>query len=129
MPRPKENHFNFTEARIAELPFADKGDRYTVYDTTTKNLAVRVGETTKIYYLIKRVNGRKIWVNLADSENTSLKDARDLLIENMKIVNDGKNPNDEKKKLRQDVTVQQFFDDFYAKWAERRKIHKIQELF
>lgn len=113
MPRPKETHFNFTEARIAELPFADKGDRYTVYDTTTKNLAVRVGETTKIYYLIKRVNGRKIWVNLADSENTSLKDARDLLIENMKIVNDGKNPNDEKKKLRQDVTVQQFFDDFY----------------
>ena len=24
--------------------------------------------------------------------------------------------------------LKQFFDDFYAKWAERRKIHKIQEI-
>lgn len=24
--------------------------------------------------------------------------------------------------------LKQFFDDFYAKWAERRKLHKIQEI-
>ena len=26
------------------------------------------------------------------------------------------------------LSLKQFFDDFHAKWAERRKIHKIQEI-
>ena len=31
-------------------------------------------------------------------------------------------------KIRNLDELEQFFDDFYAKWAERRKIHKIQEI-
>ena len=31
-------------------------------------------------------------------------------------------------KFRNLDELKQFFDDFYAKWAERRKIHKIQEI-
>ena len=31
-------------------------------------------------------------------------------------------------KIRNLDELKQFFDDFYAKWAERRKIHKIQEI-
>lgn len=31
-------------------------------------------------------------------------------------------------KIRNLDELKQFFDDFYAKWAERRKIHKIKEI-
>ena len=31
-------------------------------------------------------------------------------------------------KIRNLDELKKFFDDFYAKWAERRKIHKIQEI-
>lgn len=31
-------------------------------------------------------------------------------------------------KIRNLDELKQFFDDFYAKWTERRKIHKIQEI-
>ena len=31
-------------------------------------------------------------------------------------------------KIRNLDELKQFFDDFHAKWAERRKIHKIQEI-
>ena len=31
-------------------------------------------------------------------------------------------------KIRNLDELKQFFDDFYAKWAERRKMHKIQEI-
>ncbi len=31
-------------------------------------------------------------------------------------------------KIQRSDELKQFFDDFHAKWAERRKIHKIQEI-
>lgn len=113
MPQPTKTRFNFTEAAIAALPFADKGKRYIVYDTGTKNLILRVGEKTKIYYFMKKVSGRVIYARLGDSNNTSIKTAREGITDTIKITNAGKNPNDEKKKLRQDITVKEFFDDFY----------------
>ncbi len=114
MPQPAQTKFNFTEAAITALPFADKGKRYIVRDTATKNFVIRVGETSKIYYLLKNINGRVTYVRLGDAANTNLKSARELLLANMKIVNDGKNPNNEKRKMRQDVTIKEFFDNYFV---------------
>jgi integrase len=113
MTRSTKTKFNFTEAAISALPFADKGARYMVYDTGTKNLTLRVGECSKMYYLLKKINGRLVYIRLGDVGNTSLKTARELLLDNMKVVSTGKNPNDEKKKMRQDITIKAFFDEYY----------------
>ncbi|MDR3126012.1 MAG: site-specific integrase [Rickettsiales bacterium] len=112
-PIPTRTKFNFTEASVAALPFAERGKRYIVYDTSTKNLILRVGENSKVYYLLKKANNRVIYVRLGDVGNTSLKTARELLIDNIKVVANGKNPNDEKKKFRKDMTIKEFFEKVY----------------
>jgi len=53
LTKPTKTKFNFTEAAISALPHAEKGKRYMVRDAATKNLALRVGENSKVYYLIK----------------------------------------------------------------------------
>ena len=129
MPKPTKTRFNFTEAGITALPFADKGARYIAYDTGTKNLIVRVGEKTKVYYFMKKVSGRVIYSKLGDANNTSLKTARADMEEPIKIANKGKNPNDEKKKLRQDITIKEFFDEFYfPNHSELRKTKPAQQM-
>ena len=50
-------------------------------------------------------------------------------IVNHRVVNFGRNSTDISiLEIRNLDELKQFFDDFYAKWAERRKIHKIQEI-
>ena len=120
---PIDNKFNFTEASISSLPFAPKGKRYNVYDTSTKNLAVRVGENSKIFYLIKKINGKVMNVRLADFSNTSVKDARDLLITQIKEINIGKNPNIEKQKIREDLTIKEFFNTKFVPLHSNRPTH------
>ena len=85
MTKPAKTKFNFTEAAISNLPFAERGKRYMVYDDSVKNLVMRVGEKAKVYYLMKKVNGRVVYVRLGDASNTSVKVARELLENNMKI--------------------------------------------
>ncbi|MDR1027335.1 MAG: site-specific integrase [Rickettsiales bacterium] len=122
MPKPTNTKFNFTEASIAALPFADHGMRYIAYDTSTKNLIIRVGEKSKIYYLVKKVNGRVLYVRLDDATSISVKDARAAVGETKEIIRGGKNPNDEKNKIRQDITIKEFFDEFY--WPNHSKYKK-----
>ncbi len=119
MVQKSRTKFNFTESNIANLPFAGKGDRYIVRDASTKNFILRVGEVSKVYYLFKKVNGRIYNIRLADAVNTPLKKAKVLFAENMAVVDAGKNPTDEKRKIRQDLTIRDFFNkEYYPKHCE-----------
>lgn len=111
--QPKERKFNFTEAAIAALPYAAPGKRPMYYDASVKNLALRVSAQNKIYYLVKRVNGQLIFSKIGDASNTSLKSARKQMAELMEQTNRGENPNDDKRKIRESITVQEFFDEYY----------------
>lgn len=111
--KPEKTKFEFTEASIARLKFAPKGKRYRVWDAGTKNLALRIGEKSKVYYLMKNLNGRITESKLGDAAHMSVKDAREAIIENMPDVNKGINPTDKKRKIRKDVTIKEFFDKTY----------------
>ncbi|MDR2933788.1 MAG: site-specific integrase [Rickettsiales bacterium] len=113
MSKKEKSKFNFTEANITALSFADKGRRYIVRDAATKNLILRIGEQSKVYYLMKNIGGRVLYVRLGDASEISLKKAKDLFSVNMNKIADGKNPNDEKQKIRQDMTIKEFFNDIY----------------
>lgn len=122
MPQPTETHFKFTEAAIAKLPFAEHGKRYTVYDTNTKNLIMRVGEKTKTYYMLKKINGRTVFTALGNASNTPLNSAVKALEESLTVVRNGKNPNTEKKKIRDSITVKDFFENYYI--PRHSQLHK-----
>lgn len=108
-----DRRFNFTEATVAALPPAPQGKRIMYYDTAVKSLALRVSSTTKVYYLIKKVNNQTVFSKIGDANNTTLKNARKRMNELIEQTNRGENPNDEKRKIRDSVTVQEFFDEYY----------------
>lgn len=112
----------FTEARIAKLPFAENGKDYIVRDSNKNNFVVRVGVQTKIYYLIKKVKGKTLFVRLCDANNTSLADAYKLFAEQIALINRGKNPNVEKNKVANTVTVGDFFNNYY--FPNHCRVHK-----
>ncbi|MBO4700790.1 MAG: site-specific integrase [Alphaproteobacteria bacterium] len=128
----KERRFNFTEATVESLPYAQPGQRLVYYDTTIKNLVLRVSSSNKIYYLLKKVGNRTIFHKIGDANNTSLKNARKRMAELIEQTNRGENPNDAKRKIRDSITVQEFFDQYYfpdysvmRKKAESQKMDKI----
>ena len=112
----------FTESRIAKLAFAEQGKSYTVKDMNKKNFVVRVGAQTKTYYLVKKVNGKTLYVRLCDAGNTSLVEAYKLFAEQMALVNRGKNPNVEKNKVANTITIGDFFNNYY--FPNHSKVHK-----
>ncbi len=108
-----ERKFNFTEASVAALPFAPNGKRIVYYDSYVQNLALRVSSANKIYYLVKKIAGQTVFSKIGDSRNTALKDARKQVYELMNHANRGENPNDDKRRIRESITVQEFFDEYY----------------
>lgn len=111
--QPKERRFNFTEANVAALQFAPQGKRIVYYDNGVQNLALRVSSANKIYYLVKKIAGQTVFSKIGDSRNTTLKDARKQVYELMNLANRGENPNDDKRKIRESITIQEFFDEYY----------------
>ena len=120
MPKVSKDKKTFTEAYIASLPLAAKGKRYSVVDAGAKNLVLRVGETSRVYYLRKNTNGRLLFIRLGDADSMSVKDARKAMIEAMEQIRTGKNPNDEKRKVRKDLTLKEFFNKEY--WPKHCKL-------
>ena len=123
----QERKFNFTEASVAALPYAASGKRLMYYDASVKNLALRVSSKNKVYYLVKKVNNQTVFTKIADASNTSLKQARKLMAELMDAVNHGENPNDERRKIRESITVQEFFDEYYMPDHSRLRKKEISQ--
>jgi len=113
MLKPTEKRFKFTEAKIARLPFAEHGTRYTVYDDNVKNLILRVGEKTKVYYMLKKFNGKTIYSTIGNTKAISLSDAYKILSEMQNDILHGKNPNQERQKIRDNITIKDFFENIY----------------
>ncbi len=124
-----ERRFNFTEAAVAALPFSPLGKRFMYYDTAIKNLVLRVSANNKIYYLLKKVGNRTVFHRIGDANNTSLKNARKRMAELIEQTNRGENPNDTKRQIRDSITVQEFFDQYYfPDYSKMRKKTETQKM-
>ena len=105
---------NFTEAYLKKLPFAEKGKRYIVYDEKVPYLVVRVNDKgDKKFYIYKKMGTTPIKSKLGDYEIMSVEEARKLAIEKLSLINLNKNPNEEKKKLRLDMKLVDFWNNQY----------------
>lgn len=124
-----ERRFNFTEAAVASLPYAQPRKRLIYYDTAIKNLVLRVSASNKIYYLLKKVGNRTVFHRIGDANNTSLKNARKRMAELIEQTNRGENPNDAKRQIRDSITVQEFFDQYYfPDYSKMRKKTETQKM-
>ena len=122
-----EKKFNFTDANIERLPKATEGTRYTVYDESLSGLIVRVNDKgKKVFYVYKKMRGNpspiKVKIEEFSREGFGVEKARSDAADIMGDMRKGKNPNIEKKRISDDMTLKRFWDEKYK--PNHLDIHK-----
>ncbi|MDB2415178.1 tyrosine-type recombinase/integrase [Rickettsiales bacterium] len=123
--------FNFTEARLKALPSPAKGRAY-YKDSKEKGLSLYITTNGTITFFVrKRINGKDERIILGNYPTTTVKEARDEAINAKSLASKGKNPNSEKRKIRDECTFKELFDryiDDYAKLHTRSWQHDIEDI-
>ena len=113
---------NLTKAIIDNLEPASKGKRYQIYDVTVPKLLIRVTDKgTKSFMVIKRTAIEPIKVTIGHYPDVSIQQARTQALVILNEIADGKNPNEKKRKFRQEMTLKELFDMFMERYSKRLK--------
>lgn len=111
---------NFTKTVIDNLMPTQK--RYKIYDVTVPRLAIIVTEKgTKSFVVIKRTATEPIKVTIGHYPDVTIQQARTQAIFILKEIAEGKNPNEKKRKFRQEMTLKELFDMFMERYSKRVK--------
>ena len=111
---------NFTKTIIDNLRPNSK--RYKIYDETVPKLALIVTEKgTKSFAVIKRTASEPIKVTIGHYPDVTIQQARTQAISILKEIAEGKNPNEKKRKFRQEMTLKELFDMFMERYSKRVK--------
>lgn len=103
------NKLVFNKSNLDKLPFAEPGKQLYYYDTKTTGFSLRVGANTKTYTLFARVRGgAPVRITLGKYNVLSVDQAREMAIKKLVELNEGINPNVEKKKKKEEeIKVQE----------------------
>ncbi len=120
--RHMETTFNFTKRSIDVLPLPEVGKRLYVYDTKVRGLELMVtGHGSRSFKVYRKLNEKPVRVSLGKYPEMSIEQAR---AEAQKVITEmirGKNPNEEKKKLRAETTFGEMFNLFIENYAKHHK--------
>lgn len=113
----KQSH-NFTKSYLDNLKPAEKGKRYVVYDTTRPELSIRVTDTGNKSFLIqKRLNNKIIKITLGKYPVLSISQARTQALKELHKLTTGVNPNEEKKKINQELSLGDLFNEYMERYS------------
>lgn len=113
-----DKKINFTKASLENLPNAEKGKRYMVYDTNIPQLAIRVTDSgTKSFLIQKRLKSSPVKITLGRFPEMTIAQARSKAMEVLHGPVVGKNPNEEKNKLRREITLKELFHEFMERYS------------
>jgi hypothetical protein len=104
----------FTKSAIAALEAAP-GKRVTVYDAVQAGLCIRVSPTgAKVFYVVRKVNGRVEWLRVGDASSVTLETARTAAAKFINDIAAGTNPAQQKRIKKAEMT----FSDLFAEWVK-----------
>ena len=113
--------FNFTKKDIDTLPVPSKGFA-TYSDTTEKGLKLYITPTgTKTFFIRKFINGRDERLIIGPYPDLTISQAREKARVLKGTIANGVNPAEEKRKLRRDMTVAEFFDYYITNYSTKKK--------
>lgn len=116
------NQINFTKVGLESLPIPPKGKREYHYDAKTKGLAIQVtGAGAKTFYVYRWVKGRPERIRLGNYPDLTIEQARRKAMEVNGEIAKGENPNDKRRALREEMTMNELFSMYLERYA---KIHK-----
>src|SRR3990167_11229333 len=118
----QDNNLNFTKKSLDALRFPAVGKRLYIYDSKVRGLELMVtGQGSKSFKVYRKLNNKPIRVTLGKYPEMSIEQARN---EAQKVISEmirGKNPNEEKKKLRAETTFGEMFHMFIENYAKHHK--------
>jgi len=115
------NEFNFTATEIKKLNVPDKGREY-YKDTKEKGLSLYITSTGVVTFFVrKRVHGKDERLILGNFPEISVENARKIALQIKAKVSEGSNPNEEKHRLRDDLTFKELFDQFMERYSKKQK--------
>ncbi|MBF0255902.1 MAG: tyrosine-type recombinase/integrase [Gammaproteobacteria bacterium] len=113
------NRISFTKKALEALPPAPAGKRIDYYDTKTQGLTLRVSSSgTKTFSFFRRIDGKLERVTIGKfptpyTVEMAQKEAAKL---NGKVAS-GINPAEQKRNVRQEITLGEHFDDYLKRHA------------
>jgi len=120
--KQRDSNFNFTKKSLDALPLPEKGKRLYVYDTKVRGLELMVTEQgSKSFKVYRKLNDKPIRVTLGKYPEMTVENARREAQRVLAEINSGKNPNEEKKKLRAETTFGEMFSMYMERYS---KLHK-----
>jgi integrase len=113
--------FNFTKASISKLN-PDASGIVTYHDTKEKGLSLYVTKGgAKTYFIRKRVNGKDERIILGSFPVMTCEQARRKALIIKGVVADGKDPNEERHRLNQEITFGELFDEYMIRYSKKHK--------
>ena len=116
-----ETKFNFIKKKLEALPIPEKGYK-TYSDTTEKGLKIYVtSKGTKTFFVRKMVNNRDERIIIGDFPTLSIENARSKAQAIKLQIIDNINPNEEKSKIRKEITLGELFNQFMERYSKKLK--------
>ena len=107
-------HINFTVKALDDLPIPSQG-RTTYHDTNTKGLSLRVANTGRKTFIVrKKLNNKDTYSSVGHFPSTTISQARLKAREVFNVIDDGFNPSLLKGDVtsKKSITLQKVFDDY-----------------
>lgn len=113
--------FNFTKKALETIESPTKDKEY-YYDLKVHGLCLCVTKNgVKTFYLYRKVNGRPERIRIGKFPDFSIENARGEASNLNHLIERGVNPNQEKQKIKAELTFGDLFDRYIKEYA---KIHK-----
>lgn len=113
---------NFTKKVLGDLPAPPKGKRHSFKDEKVKGLIIRVtANGQKTFQLYQKHQGRPLRVTLGTFPDMSIENARKEATKAKGALAGGTNPNVEKNRLRQEITLKELFDLYMERYSKVEK--------
>lgn len=106
------NRFSFTKASLEALPIL--GRQYDAIDTKIPGLILRVNPGgTKTFSLYRKIQGKVVRIKIGSFLDLSVEQARKQALILNGQFGEGRNPQQERKEKKKELTFKQLFDEYY----------------
>lgn len=95
-----EKNIKLTKAKVDKIPFSSSKVRDEYYDTSLKGFGVRASKTKKVFFVLRRVNGKLSRVTIGPTNVYTVDQARREAENIIAEMNRGVDVNEEKRKAR-----------------------------
>ncbi|MEO7213320.1 MAG: tyrosine-type recombinase/integrase [Mucilaginibacter sp.] len=114
--------FNFTKPALLALQLPNTGKRVYYRDSREQGLILDVRPSgSKTFYLYKKIAGRPERLLIGSFPDTSIENARKAASVLKGQIASGKNPQEEKRGIRNEMTFQQLFDEYMTRYSKQHK--------